>query len=71
LQYRVASPNGGVVILGKNGVDLVSTAIPVTGGWQNWQTVTTSVFLQAGTQEFTVWVQTGGWNLNWWKLTPQ
>jgi endoglucanase len=71
LQYRVSSPNGGVAILGRDGVDLVSTAIPVTGGWQNWQTVTTSVFLQAGAQNLTVWVQTGGWNLNWWRLTPQ
>jgi endoglucanase len=71
LQYRVASPNGGVVILRRDGVDLVSTAVPVTGGFQNWQTVTASVFLQAGAQNLTVWVQTGGWNLNWWRLTPQ
>jgi hypothetical protein len=72
LQYRVASPNsGGIVILGRDGTDLVRTNIPNTGGWQNWQTISTTVNLQAGTQSLTVWVQSGGWNLNWWKLTPQ
>ena len=72
LQYRVATPNsGGAVILGRNGVDLVQTSIPNTGGWQNWQTINTTVSLQAGTQSLTVWVQSGGWNLNWWKLTAQ
>lgn len=72
LQYRVASPNSsGIVILGRNGTDLATTAIPNTGGWQNWQTISTTVSLQAGTQPLTVWVQAGGWNLNWWRLTPQ
>jgi hypothetical protein len=72
LQYRVAAPNsGGIVILGRDGTDLVRTNIPNTGGYQNWQTISTTVNLQAGTQSLTVWVQSGGWNLNWWKLTQQ
>jgi endoglucanase len=72
LQYRVASPNtGGIVILGRDGVDLARTNIPNTGGYQSWQTISTTVNLQAGTQVLTVWVQSGGWNLNWWRLTPQ
>lgn len=72
LQYRVASPNsGGIVILGRDGTDLARTNIPNTGGWQNWQTISTTVSLQAGTQNLTVWIQAGGWNLNWWRLSPQ
>jgi endoglucanase len=71
LQYRVASPGGGSVILGRDGTNLVTTPIPATGGWQTWQTVTSSVYLNAGTQSLTVWVAAGGWNLNWWMLTPQ
>lgn len=71
LEYRVASPTGGTVILGRDGVDLMSTTVPNTAGYQNWQTVSTTVSLQAGVQHLTVYVQAGGWNLNWWRLTPQ
>lgn len=70
LEYRVASPTGGTVILGRDGVDLATTAVPNTAGYQNWQTVSTTVSLQAGTQFLTVYVQAGGWNFNWWRLTP-
>ena len=70
LEYRVASPTGGTVILSRDAVDLVTTAVPNTAGYQNWQTISTTVSLQAGTQNLTVYVQAGGWNLNWWKLTP-
>ena len=51
-------------------LDLATTAVPNTAGYQNWQTISTAVSLQAGTQFLTVYVQTGGWNLNWWRLTP-
>ncbi|MET0533363.1 MAG: carbohydrate-binding protein [Steroidobacter sp.] len=70
LEYRVASPTGGTVILGRDGTDLAVTGVPNTGGYQNWQTISTTVSLQAGTQSLTVYVQAGGWNLNWWRLTP-
>jgi aryl-phospho-beta-D-glucosidase BglC (GH1 family) len=70
LEYRVASPTGGTVILGRDGVDLATTTVPNTAGYQNWQTISTTVSLRAGTQFLTVYVQAGGWNLNWWRLTP-
>lgn len=72
LQMRLASPySGGIAVLSKNGSDLVSVTVPNTGGWQNWQTVTTSVYLDAGQQDLTVFVRKGGWNINWWQLDKQ
>lgn len=41
-----------------------SVALPATGGWQTWATVTTQVTLPAGTQTLTVYQDNGGWNLN-------
>src|SRR6185436_8620903 len=50
--FRVASlGQGGTFHLEMNGVDVTgSIAIPDTGGWQSWQTVTRSVTLSAGAQ---------------------
>jgi hypothetical protein len=45
--------------------------VPNTGGWQNWQTVSITVNLQAGQQDLAIFVRKGGWNINWWQLTKQ
>ena len=69
LQFRVASLNGGGQIrLEQNSGTKVlgSVAVPNTGGWQNWTTITTSVTLVAGQQDVAIAVPTGGYNLNWW-----
>ena len=69
LQFRVASLNGGGQIrLEQNSGTKVlgSVAVPNTGGWQNWTTITTSVTLMAGQQDVAIAVPTGGYNLNWW-----
>ena len=72
LQVRVASPySGGTLVLSRNGNDLGVVTVPNTGGWQNWQTVTITVNLQAGQQDLTLFVRKGGWNINWWQLTKQ
>lgn len=72
LEYRVASPSGGTLSsdLNAGAVPLGSTAIPATGGWQNWTTVSRTVYVNAGTYNFGVFAQTGGWNLNWIRITP-
>jgi len=72
IEYRVASAvaggklssdlNGGTVLLGN--VD-----IPNTGGWQNWQTVSQSVNVNAGTYNFGIYIQNTGMNINWIKIT--
>jgi len=71
-QVRVASPyTGGVLVLSKNGSDIGVVNVPNTGGWQNWQTVSITVNLQAGQQDLAIFVRKGGWNINWWQLNAQ
>jgi hypothetical protein len=72
IEYRVASPNasrqlsldinGGATVLGY-------MTIPNTGGWQNWTTVSHTVNINAGTYNFGIYAQSGGWNINWWRMT--
>ena len=72
VQYRVASPNStGQLVLSRNATDLVVNTVPNTGGWQNWTTISNSVYLEAGQQTLSIYVRNGGWNINWWSLTPQ
>ncbi|MBC8060482.1 MAG: family 16 glycosylhydrolase [Clostridiaceae bacterium] len=66
VQYRVSSPNATGQIQLKNGnTVLATTNIPNTGGWQNWQTVSSTVNLAAGNQTLRVYANVGGFNLNW------
>jgi hypothetical protein len=72
VEYRVASPNasrqlsldlnGGAVVLGV-------VTIPNTGGWQNWTTISHTVNINAGTYNFGIYAPSGGWNINWWRIT--
>jgi|GEM_PF-745734 len=72
LQVRVASPySTGVLVLSKNSTDVGVINVPNTGGWQNWQTLSTTVYLTAGQQDLSIFVRKGGWNINWWQLTLQ
>lgn len=72
VQYRVASLNGGGTLqLEKAGGAPVygSVAVPRTGGWQNWTTVSHQVQLSAGQQQIAVKALAGGWNLNWIRIS--
>ncbi len=71
LEYRVASPGGGTVSsdLNAGSLQLGSTTIPATGGWQSWTTVSQTVTLNAGTYNFGVYAQKGGWNFNWLRIS--
>lgn len=73
IEARVASGgSGGVVSFDLNGgsVALGQLVVPATGGWQTWQTISLNVNLPAGNHSFGVYATTGGWNLNWVKVTP-
>ncbi|THU36127.1 carbohydrate-binding protein [Niastella caeni] len=73
VEYRVASLNGGGRVscdLNAGAIPLGAVDIPNTGGWQNWTTVSHNVTITAGTYNFGVYAQTGGWNLNWVRITP-
>jgi beta-glucanase (GH16 family) len=71
IEYRVASPSGGTLSsdLNAGAIQLGNTTIPATGGWQNWTTVSKTVNVNAGTYNFGVFAQTGGWNINWIRIT--
>lgn len=72
IEYRVASTNGsGRLSLDVNAGSTVLGAIniPNTGGWQNWTTISHTVSINAGTYNFGIYAQAGGWNINWWRIT--
>lgn len=73
IDYRVASANGGGNLqLERAGSGEIygSTSIPSTGGWQNWAYVGHTVNLDGGVQSFGIKALSGGWNINWWAITP-
>lgn len=51
------------------GTDLSGTiAVPDTGGWQTWTSVTATVTLPAGEQTLTLYQDNAGWNINWFSF---
>ncbi|MGJ4803195.1 carbohydrate-binding protein [Luteimonas sp. SDU82] len=72
IRMRVASPVGATASVDLNGgtVLLGNFAIPNTGGWQNWTTVSRTVTLSAGTHSLGVYAQSGDWNFNWIEVVP-
>ena len=73
VEYRVASQSGGGTLscdLNAGSIQLGQLAVPSTGGWQNWTTISHNVTVNAGTYNFGVYAQAGGWNLNWVRITP-
>ncbi|MBX9852614.1 MAG: RICIN domain-containing protein [Cytophagaceae bacterium] len=73
IEYRVASLSGGRLSadLNAGSIQLGVVNIPATGGWQNWTTVSHTVNINAGTYNFGIYAQTGGWNINWFRITGQ
>lgn len=74
VSYRVATPNNGCVLQLESygGVTVYGTVnIPNTGGWQTWTTVSQTVTFPVGNLQLAVKANTGGWNINWLKLTRQ
>jgi hypothetical protein len=69
LSFRVASPYGitdALHIANASGTNLSgSVAVPNTGGYQTWTTVTASVTLPAGLQTLRVDQDSNGWNLHY------
>ncbi|WP_051709723.1 beta-1,3-glucanase family protein [Andreprevotia chitinilytica] len=71
VQYRVASPSASGVIQLRTaaGAVLATTAVPNTGGWQNWTTIQATVTLSAGPQTLRLYASGGGFNVNWLSFT--
>ncbi|MGG6314297.1 carbohydrate-binding protein [Paenibacillus macerans] len=71
VEYRVASNTAsGQIQLRSGTTTLATTAVPNTGGWQNWQTVTANVTLNAGAQTLRVYASGFDFNLNWFNFAP-
>src|SRR5215203_3469076 len=71
VNLRVASPNNGAQLqLTKPDGTLLSTVnVPNTGGYQSYQTVSTTINLSAGQQTIRVQSSSGAvWNINWLEI---
>lgn len=71
MTYRVASLSaGGSFVLSDTltNTTLDTVTVPVTGGWQTWVDVKTSVKLKAGTVNLKLLATLGGFNVNWFKI---
>ncbi|MBE0393856.1 beta-1,3-glucanase family protein [Flavobacterium sp. PL002] len=72
IEYRVASAVNGAKIssdLNAGSIVLGSLDIPNTGAWQNWQTISHTVSVNAGTYNFGLFIKNSGVNINWIKIT--
>ncbi len=68
VNFRVASfVNGSQLELRIGSTVLATVNIPNTGGWQNWQTVSANVTLNAGVQTLRIisMQPSTNWNINW------
>lgn len=66
VKLRVATPNNNNQIQLRAQDRVVSAfEVPKTNGWQNWETITTQVYLNSGNQELKLYSSTGDFNLNW------
>jgi len=71
VSFRVASDvSTGLLAFEQNGGAVIHAvvSVPDTGGMQTWQTVTANVFLAAGSHVFGLNANSGGFNLNWFKI---
>jgi hypothetical protein len=71
-EFRVASPNSTGILsqdLNAGAIQLGTINVPNTGGWQNWQTISRTVSINAGTYNFGIFAKAGGWNINWWRIS--
>ena len=70
ITYRVASLSTGGTFQLKSGAGAVidTVSVPATGGWQSWVDVERTVTLTEGSNNLTLLVTAGGFNVNWFKI---
>ncbi|GAA4249416.1 carbohydrate-binding protein [Dactylosporangium darangshiense] len=74
LELRVANGTGAVAanaisLHDASGQVLTTASVPDTGGWGSYQSVHATVTLPAGDQLVTVYCETGGFNLDYFRLS--
>ena len=65
LSVRVSGINSGIIDFYIDGIQKATVNTPVTNGWQNWQTVTTKIDLQAGEHLLKMSIKDDGFNINY------
>jgi len=72
VDFRFASQDGSSFDFYKGTDNLSAISLPATGGWQNWQTITSSSFtLDVGTYTFKVVATANGFNLNYFDFIKE
>ncbi|MFI5892537.1 carbohydrate-binding protein [Actinoplanes sp. NPDC051513] len=74
LELRVASGTGAVAtdavsLRDSSDATLAKVSVPDTGGWGSYQSVHVPVTLAAGDQVVTVYCETGGFNIDYFRLS--
>lgn len=73
ITFRVSSESAGKEFVfynvGGSETKICTVAVPNTGGYQAWVTVQKTVTLKAGIHYFKISTTTGGFNVNWFKIT--
>ncbi|MFF1640732.1 carbohydrate-binding protein [Streptomyces sp. NPDC058246] len=74
LELRVANGTGttapdALSLRDDSGATLATVSVPATGGWGTYQSVHVPVVLAAGEQTITVYCESGGFNLDYLRLT--
>lgn len=66
IQFRVAVSTATSLKIQLDSVTLQTVNLPVSGGWQNWATVTSApITLSPGNQTIRIYSNASGWNFNW------
>ncbi len=72
LKFRTASETtAGVVEILVDNVLVKSQTFTVSGGWQKWQTIPTTLDLSAGIHEIKLLIKTGDFNINWMEFAEK
>jgi glucosylceramidase len=74
LELRAANGTGAVApdavsLRDASGAVLAKLSVPDTGGWATYQSVTAQVTLPAGEQTLTLFCETGGFNVDYFRLS--
>ncbi|HLP15911.1 MAG TPA: glycoside hydrolase family 3 N-terminal domain-containing protein, partial [Bacteroidota bacterium] len=65
-EFRIASlSTAGRIAFSCDGTVLTTFDLPVTGGWQTWQSVRSAMMIPSGQHTIRITAVTGGFNVNW------
>jgi len=70
VEYKVASAiNTAQFTLDRNGVGLGTISVPNTGDWGTYWVIYHDIYFAAGAQNLAIYANSGGFNIDWLKLT--